>query len=109
MGTANFVISDSLKKVLPPGVTGVLGGNVLERGNGVINYKTLTLTIDPLPPSTPPNRPEEFDINLVSVSVPWETDALPVVGSTVLFGLGVWTKRKLKPSKSSEKNNTKNS
>ncbi len=43
------------------------------------------------------------------VPVPWETDALPVVGSTVLFGLGVWTKRKLKPSKSSEKNNTKNS
>jgi hypothetical protein len=43
------------------------------------------------------------------VSVPWETGALPVVGSTVLFGLGVWTKRKLKPSKSSEKNNTKNS
>jgi len=29
-----------------------------------------------------------------SVPVPWETDALPVVGSTVLFGLGVWTKRK---------------
>ena len=28
-------------------------------------------------------------------TVPWETDALPVVGSTVLFGLGVWTKRKL--------------
>ncbi|BAZ85683.1 hypothetical protein [Dolichospermum compactum] len=26
--------------------------------------------------------------------VPWETDALPVVGSTILFGLGVWAKRK---------------
>jgi hypothetical protein len=26
--------------------------------------------------------------------VPWETDALPVVGSTILFGLGVWGKRK---------------
>jgi hypothetical protein len=27
-------------------------------------------------------------------AVPWETDALPVVGSTILFGFGVWTKRK---------------
>ncbi len=26
--------------------------------------------------------------------VPWETDALPVVGSTILFGLGVWAKHK---------------
>jgi hypothetical protein len=26
--------------------------------------------------------------------VPWETDALPVVGSTILFGCGVWLKRK---------------
>lgn len=42
-----------------------------------------------------------------AVPVPWETDALPVVVSTVLFGLGVWTKRKRKPSKSSEKDNTK--
>jgi hypothetical protein len=28
-------------------------------------------------------------------AVPWETDALPVVGSTLLFGLGVWGKRRL--------------
>jgi hypothetical protein len=41
------------------------------------------------------------------VEVPWETDALPVVGSTVLFGLGVWTKRKRKLSNFSEKDNTK--
>lgn len=26
--------------------------------------------------------------------VPWETDALPVIGSTILFGCGVWLKRK---------------
>jgi hypothetical protein len=43
------------------------------------------------------------------VPVPWETDALPVVGSTVLFGLGVWTKRKRKLSNFSEKDNTKDS
>jgi hypothetical protein len=32
-------------------------------------------------------------------AVPWETDALPVIGSTVLFGLGVWGKRKLVQTK----------
>lgn len=42
-----------------------------------------------------------------AIAVPWETDALPVVGSTVLFGLGVWTKRKRKLSNFSEKDNTK--
>jgi hypothetical protein len=26
--------------------------------------------------------------------VPWETDALPVIGSTVLFGFGLWAKNK---------------
>ena len=27
-------------------------------------------------------------------AVPWETDALPVIGSTVLFGIGIWKKYK---------------
>jgi hypothetical protein len=26
--------------------------------------------------------------------VPWETDALPVVGTTLLFGIGIWKKHK---------------
>ena len=30
------------------------------------------------------------------VAVPWETDALSVIGVTILFGFGVWTKRKRK-------------
>jgi hypothetical protein len=30
-----------------------------------------------------------------AVAVPWETDALSVIGSTVLFGLGIWGKCKL--------------
>jgi hypothetical protein len=29
-----------------------------------------------------------------ATAVPWETDALPVVGSTILFGAGLWAKRK---------------
>ncbi|MDB9437692.1 hypothetical protein PN450_13015 [Dolichospermum lemmermannii CS-548] len=36
------------------------------------------------------------------VSVPWETDALPVVGSTILFGLGLWSKRKFEKNKYSQ-------
>ena len=36
-----------------------------------------------------------FQINADAVAVPWETDALSVVGSTVLFGLGLWAKTKL--------------
>ncbi|MFM7438812.1 MAG: hypothetical protein ACKO2V_09445, partial [Snowella sp.] len=27
-------------------------------------------------------------------AVPWETDALPVVGTTLLFGIGIWKKYK---------------
>jgi hypothetical protein len=37
-----------------------------------------------------------------AVAVPWETDALPVVGSTVLFGLGIWGKRKLAQKKNNK-------
>jgi len=29
-----------------------------------------------------------------AIAVPWETDALPMIGSTVLFGLGLWAKSK---------------
>ena len=31
---------------------------------------------------------------LSPTAVPWETDALSVVGTTILFGFGVWSKRK---------------
>jgi hypothetical protein len=33
-------------------------------------------------------------ITVNATAVPWETDALPVIGSTVLFGLGLWAKNK---------------
>lgn len=32
---------------------------------------------------------------VVPTAVPWETDVLPVIGSTLLFAGGVWRKRKL--------------
>ena len=31
---------------------------------------------------------------LSPTAVPWETDVLSVVGTTILFGFGVWSKRK---------------
>jgi hypothetical protein len=37
------------------------------------------------------------------VAVPWETDALPVLGSTVLFGLGIWWKSKPAQRKNNKK------
>jgi hypothetical protein len=61
-----------------------------ENGNGnwTLTYRD-TLSLDPL------------SINAFSLSVsddatpvPWETDALSVIGSTVLFGLGVLVKQK---------------
>ena len=47
----------------------------------------------------------QFDnVNVTpAVAVPWETDALPVVGSTVLFGLGIWGKHKLAQRKTDKK------
>ena len=38
--------------------------------------------------------------NFNATPVPWETDALPVVGTTLLFGIGIWKK-----CKSSNSNN----
>jgi choice-of-anchor C domain-containing protein len=40
--------------------------------------------------------------NVVVTAVPWETDALSVVGSTILFGFGVWCKNKLSQNRSKD-------
>jgi choice-of-anchor C domain-containing protein len=40
--------------------------------------------------------------NVVVTAVPWETDALSVVGSTVLFGFGLWCKNKLSQKRSKD-------
>jgi hypothetical protein len=37
---------------------------------------------------------EQIRVDYTPTAVPWETDALPVIGSTILFGFGVWAKRK---------------
>lgn len=40
--------------------------------------------------------PQDVAINRLAIAtaVPWETDVLSVVGTTILFGFGVWSKRK---------------
>jgi hypothetical protein len=40
--------------------------------------------------------------NIVVTAVPWETDALSVVGSTILFGLGLWRKNKVSQKRSED-------
>ena len=58
-----------------------------------IGVKDSTASIAKLTFSVPDT--EDFAVGRLSVAaVPWETDALPVVASTVLFGLGLWSKRK---------------
>ncbi len=52
---------------------------------------------------TPDGQPPTVLLSGVSVeevqAVPWETDTLPLVGSTVLFGLGLWAKQKFSKKK----------
>jgi hypothetical protein len=72
-----------------------------------IGVKDSTASIAKLTFSVPDNTlyPEDFAVGRLSVapvSVPWETDALPVVASTVLFGLGLWSKRKFEKNKYSQ-------
>lgn len=42
---------------------------------------------------------KSITVDYNATPVPWETDTLPVIGSTVLFGGGVWAKRKFAPRK----------
>jgi hypothetical protein len=37
---------------------------------------------------------QSITVDYNATPVPWETDTLPVIGSTILFGGGVWAKRK---------------
>jgi hypothetical protein len=38
-----------------------------------------------------------------ATAVPWETDTLPLIGSTVLFGFALWGKQKLAKSQKERK------
>jgi hypothetical protein len=48
----------------------------------------------------PSGQPPIALLSDISVqAVPWETDTLPLVGSTVLFGFGLWAKKKFAQKK----------
>ena len=55
------------------------------------NYQVATGVID-LFDSTGPSTLTLSNAQIQAV--PWETDALPVVGTTILFGIGIWKKYK---------------
>ena len=52
---------------------------------------------DPVGQLSPTGTSDDFSGNYATATptaVPWETDALSVIGTTLLFAGGVWTKRK---------------
>jgi hypothetical protein len=49
-------------------------------------------------------RLSSFEISATLTAVPWETDALPLVGATMAFGAGVFAKRKIAQAKSKNLN-----
>lgn len=59
---------------------------------------TLTATLNG---SSRLSQPKTITVDYNAIPVPWETDAIPVIGSTVLFGAGIWAKRKFAGRKTS--------
>jgi hypothetical protein len=87
----------------------VTGGNItfanarfLSNTNILLLFKTAGVSQDPPDGSSlltdSLSTVKFFDdtqpATFTATPVPWETDALPVIGSTVLFGLGLWAKNK---------------
>ena len=52
------------------------------------SYSPINSTVSTFPDA------DDSVVSSTLTPVPWETDALPVVGTTILFGFGVWAKRK---------------
>jgi hypothetical protein len=66
--------------------------------SGIADYGGLVLSRDEGSTFSNLSTPYSFQVN--ATAVPWETDTLPLVGSTVLFGFGLWAKNKLAQKKS---------
>jgi hypothetical protein len=76
-----------------PNVTSLVQGDFPGLGAPVGSITSATGNIG----NGPLNAREAINSTPSSVTaVPWETDALSVIGVTTLFGFGVWTKRKRK-------------
>jgi hypothetical protein len=56
--------------------------------------QTSTLTSNVIPFSFAGSQIQTITVDYNATPVPWETDTIPVIGSTVLFGTGIWAKRK---------------
>jgi hypothetical protein len=74
---ATSLVQGNFPALIPP--TGSITSAAGDLGNGAFNARE---AINSTPSSV--------------TAVPWETDALSVIGITTLFGFGVWTKRKRK-------------
>ncbi|MFM7575197.1 MAG: hypothetical protein ACKO4S_19050 [Snowella sp.] len=71
--------------------TGVLATTGLFGGQSTVFFENSTV-LD----SAPGSVINSVSNTVTQVPVPWETDALSVIGVTTLFGFGVWNKRKRK-------------
>ena len=58
------------------------------------NLVSVTWTQD-----VPYHQFDNINVSPIATAVPWETDALPIIGSTVILGLGLWAKGKLTKTK----------
>ena len=92
--TATFALSN-------PNGAGSTGNNLASVGNFDFSNQfslnagqTSTLTASLSDPDNNIAQIQSITVDYTPTAVPWETDALPVVGSTILFGLGLWAKRK---------------
>ena len=65
--------------------------------SGIADYGGFVLSRDEGSTFSNITTPYSFQVN--ATAVPWETDTLPLVGSTVLFGFGLWAKNKLAQKK----------
>lgn len=83
-GTTGIVLSSE----------GIAFSNSASRVNNIFNYNGLYNFSN----STSGGNASASSVSSLSLTpatpVPWETDALPVIGSTILFGLGIWAKNK---------------
>jgi len=90
--TASFVLSN-------PNGNASTGNNLANLGTfdftnqfNLNAGQTSTLTAILSSPSTDFTQIQAITVD--ATAVPWETDALSVIGSTILFGAGLWTKNK---------------
>lgn len=74
---------------IPGSVAGAIGGSAVGIGQAIIENTDNA-------PDTPTKPPIDIQPPPGSATpVPWETDSLALIGSTVIFSLGLWSKQKL--------------